>query len=72
MHLYIRKYDTYRHYMSYFIMKCESYINVEWRLLVIDGGVNPEWRHMPVISALGRLRQEDHKFKASLGYMVRS
>jgi hypothetical protein len=25
-----------------------------------------------VILALGRLRQEDHKFKASLGYMVRS
>jgi hypothetical protein len=26
---------------------------------------------MPVISALRRLRQEDYKFKASLGYMVR-
>jgi hypothetical protein len=30
------------------------------------------WWHTSVISALGRLRQEDHKFKASLGYIVRS
>jgi hypothetical protein len=29
------------------------------------------WWFMPVISALGRLRQEDLKFKASLGYPVR-
>jgi hypothetical protein len=27
--------------------------------------------HMPVIPTLGRLRQEDHKFKASLGYIAR-
>jgi hypothetical protein len=24
---------------------------------------------MPVIPALGKLRQEDHKFKATLGYL---
>jgi hypothetical protein len=27
------------------------------------------WWLMPVIPALGRLRQEDHEFKASLGYL---
>jgi hypothetical protein len=27
---------------------------------------------MPVISAFGRLRQEDHEFKACLGYIVSS
>jgi hypothetical protein len=27
---------------------------------------------MPIIQAFGRLRQEDHKFEASLGYIVRS
>jgi hypothetical protein len=26
---------------------------------------------MPIISALGRLSQEDHKFKASSGYTVK-
>jgi hypothetical protein len=26
---------------------------------------------MPIISALRRLRQEDHEFKTSLGYTVR-
>jgi hypothetical protein len=26
------------------------------------------WWHRPVISVLRKLRQEDHKFKASLGY----
>jgi hypothetical protein len=28
--------------------------------------------HTPVTPALGRLRQEDHEFKASLGYILRS
>jgi hypothetical protein len=27
---------------------------------------------MPVISAVRRLRQEDHKFQAHLGYLLRS
>jgi len=27
---------------------------------------------MSLISALERLRQEDHEFKASLGYMIKS
>jgi hypothetical protein len=27
--------------------------------------------HTHVIPAVGRLRQEDHKFKASLGYVMR-
>lgn len=26
---------------------------------------------MPTISALGSLREEDHKFKTSLGYIIR-
>jgi hypothetical protein len=26
------------------------------------------WRHTPVISALGRLKQKDPKFKANLSY----
>jgi hypothetical protein len=29
------------------------------------------WWLRPVIPAFGRLRLEDHKFKASLGYIVR-
>jgi hypothetical protein len=29
------------------------------------------WWHIPVISALGRLREEDFKFEASLGYIER-
>jgi hypothetical protein len=34
--------------------------------------VSQTWWHMPIIPALGRLKQEDHKFEASLGYIVRS
>jgi hypothetical protein len=30
------------------------------------------WWRTPEIPALGRLRQEAHEFKASLGYIVRS
>jgi hypothetical protein len=29
------------------------------------------WLHVPVIPAIGRLRQEDQEFKDSLGYIVR-
>jgi hypothetical protein len=29
------------------------------------------WRHMPKISVHGKLRQEAHEFKASLGYKAR-
>jgi hypothetical protein len=32
---------------------------------------NQAWWHMPVIPALGRLRQEDHEFEAILGYTAR-
>jgi hypothetical protein len=28
------------------------------------------WQYMPIIPALGRLRQEDHKLETSLGYTV--
>jgi hypothetical protein len=30
------------------------------------------WWHTPVIPALGKLRQEDHEFKAKLGYLTGS
>jgi hypothetical protein len=30
------------------------------------------WWCIPVIPALGRLRQKDHEFRASLGYIVRA
>jgi hypothetical protein len=30
------------------------------------------WWYMSVIPALGRLRQEDSKFKVSLGYIITS
>jgi len=30
-----------------------------------------EWWHRPVILALRKLRQEDHKFKASLSFIAR-
>jgi hypothetical protein len=30
------------------------------------------WWYIPVIPALGRLRQEYHEFETSLGYRVRS
>jgi hypothetical protein len=30
----------------------------------------PVWQFMPIITALRRLKQEDQKFKASLGYVV--
>jgi hypothetical protein len=29
------------------------------------------WWYMPIISALWRLKQENHEFKASLGYIAR-
>jgi hypothetical protein len=30
-----------------------------------------EWWYTPVVPALGRLKQEDGEFKASLGYVVK-
>ena len=33
--------------------------------------INQEWWHMPVIPVLGRLKQEDHRFKANLSNLVR-
>jgi hypothetical protein len=30
------------------------------------------WWFMPIIPAVGRLRQEDHEFQASLGVIARS
>jgi hypothetical protein len=30
------------------------------------------WGCMPVIPAFGKMRQKDHKFKVSLGYIVGS
>jgi hypothetical protein len=35
------------------------------------GCIRPVWCFVPVISALGRLRQEDCEFEASLGYVTR-
>jgi hypothetical protein len=35
----------------------------------IKAEISQAW-HTPVISALKRFRQEDHKFKARLGYIV--
>lgn len=40
----------------------------KWILKEVKGWV---WWHAPIISALGRLRQEDHGFEASLSYKVR-
>jgi hypothetical protein len=37
-----------------------------------DNNVSKEWWHTPVIPALGRLRQENHEFEASLGYIPSS
>lgn len=31
---------------------------------------NQEWWHTPIISALGRQRQDNQKFKAILGYIL--
>jgi hypothetical protein len=30
------------------------------------------WEHMPMISAFGRLKHEDFKFEANLGYIMSS
>jgi hypothetical protein len=46
-------------------------VNGEKIVTLKPGGMNLVWLHTPVISALGRLRQEDCKFKANLGYIVR-
>jgi hypothetical protein len=35
-------------------------------------GYSQVWWFTPVILALGRLKQEDHEFEASLGYIERS
>jgi hypothetical protein len=37
-----------------------------------SGGKGRAWWYTPVIPALGRKRQENHKFKASLGNIVKS
>jgi hypothetical protein len=33
--------------------------------------LSEKWWCLPVIPALGRLRQEDNEFKSSLGYILR-
>jgi hypothetical protein len=39
-------------------------------LYIVDKLLTAQQSGPPVIPALGRLRQEDHKFEASLGYIV--
>jgi hypothetical protein len=59
------------HPLTYFLL------SVSLDLLVLDISVyyfflkgNQAWWCTPVIPALRRLRQEDHEFKASLGYIT--
>jgi hypothetical protein len=51
--------------LSLFSVLCRKYI-FKIKLLW-----NQVWWHIPIILALGNLRQEDHKFRASLDYIER-
>jgi hypothetical protein len=48
------------------VLLMETYITLT--IIKIDSWV---WWCISVVPVLGRLRQEDHKFKASLGYKLR-
>jgi hypothetical protein len=45
--------------------------NCELKMLDKKSSLTSWWWFMPVNPALMSLRQENHKFKTSLGYMVR-
>jgi hypothetical protein len=42
-----------------------------WRTYIKISPLSWAWQFMPLIPALGRLRQENGEFKASLSYKVR-
>jgi hypothetical protein len=43
-----------------------------FRSIIRKQTINQMWWSMPEILALGKLRQKDHKFKDSLGYIIGS
>jgi hypothetical protein len=47
------------------------YLIISLKLSLKNRDFSWAWWHTPVIPALGRLKQKNHGFKASLGYIVR-
>jgi hypothetical protein len=51
--------------------KSDSLVQYPGHLLAVKSGYSSQvWWCMTIFPALGRLRQEDHEFKASLSYMA--
>jgi hypothetical protein len=57
-----------RKYRAVSLIHCTTKQNKVREIRTLHGWA---WLHMPVIQALGRLKQEDFKFEDSLGYIAR-
>jgi hypothetical protein len=72
-----RMQDLPDNYLSIIVINCSKQFKIHFMTELLKFKLSEKWKlelgvvDTPVIPALGKLRQEDHKFKANLVYTAR-